>query len=163
MMGEWYGLVWDLSTDGYEGRNAKISGVGKDLSSIATVTLKGLSWEAGKENRGRCRLLSFRLFPPSSTFNIVIGAPSLPARYPLVQQLQSLLATMKFPTALLTLFLTLIVANASTPHDHSLAARHSRISRRMPTLEKKSPQRRCKNRRKPEVTTGRYYFLQYAC
>lgn len=55
---------------------------------------------------------------------------------------------MKFPIALLTLFLTLAIANASNPHDHSLGARHSRISARMPSLEKKSPQKRCVRRNK---------------
>ncbi|KAF9454021.1 glycoside hydrolase family 23 protein [Macrolepiota fuliginosa MF-IS2] len=53
---------------------------------------------------------------------------------------------MKIPAAFLTLFLTLVVANASNPHDRSVVARHSRLSRAMPALEKKSPQRRCARR-----------------
>lgn len=57
---------------------------------------------------------------------------------------------MKFPTAFLTLFLTLVVVNASTPyHARALGARHSRISAAMPALEKKSTQKRCKNRKGP--------------
>jgi len=73
---------------------------------------------------------------------------------------------MKFPTAFLTLFLTLVVVNASTPyHARSLGARHSRISAAIPALQKRSTEKRCKNRNKspsgsstqkpqPSATTG---------
>lgn len=55
---------------------------------------------------------------------------------------------MKFPAALLTLFLTLVVVNASTLHDsRSLGARHSRISAAMPALAKRSNGKRCKDRK----------------
>ncbi|XP_006460830.1 hypothetical protein AGABI2DRAFT_204083 [Agaricus bisporus var. bisporus H97] len=55
---------------------------------------------------------------------------------------------MRLPTALLTVFLTLALANASNPRDHSLGARHSRIASRMSPLEKKAPQKRCVRRDK---------------
>lgn len=53
---------------------------------------------------------------------------------------------MRLPTTLLTLFLTLLVANASNYRDHSLGARHSRIAGRMSPLEKKAPRERCVQR-----------------
>ncbi|KAJ3571690.1 hypothetical protein NP233_g3591 [Leucocoprinus birnbaumii] len=57
---------------------------------------------------------------------------------------------MKFPTTLLTLFLTLVVVNASVQHEQAIASRswHSRrhSSVKIPSLEKKSSQKRCVRR-----------------
>lgn len=64
---------------------------------------------------------------------------------------------MRFPTAILTLFLGLVIVNASNPRAHNLAARHSRISARTPVLEAKAPQKRCSGRngkKAPAASTG---------
>lgn len=64
---------------------------------------------------------------------------------------------MKIPSAFLTLFLTLVVVNASSQHDRSLGARHwhsrHQVSARSPVLEKKSNQRRCSRRTKGGKTS----------
>lgn len=67
---------------------------------------------------------------------------------------------MKFPAAFLTLFLTLVVVNASSQHGHGLGARnwHSRRHSTVKTslLEKKSPQKRCARRgNKPKGTSAK--------
>lgn len=92
----------------------------------------------------------FSSFPLPTSRSQVLSPPATVS----LSEYHSFSTLMRLLTALLTLFLTLVVANASYHRDNSLGARHSRISSRMSPLERKVPRKRCK----PHNGVGECFF-----